>query len=58
MQYLNVFYRRPEAASNIIFCRFVWLVDRDKRVKFRDRRLNRSRESPLDAVGSGIFDGF
>ena len=30
----------------------------DKRVKFHDPRLNRSREIPLEAVGGGVFDCF
>ena len=32
--------------------------DPDKYVKFRDPRLNRSREIPLKAVECGTFDGF
>ena len=30
----------------------------NKPVKFREPRLNRSREIPLEAVRCGIFDGF
>ena len=32
--------------------------DTDNPVKFSDRRLDRFRESPPEAVGSGICDSF
>ena len=38
--------------------KFVGPVDLDVPVKFRDHRLNRSREIPPKAVGGSIFNGF
>ena len=58
MQYLIAFCSRPETASDVIPGAFVGLAIPDKAVRCLDRRLNRSREIPREAVGGGIFDGF
>ena len=47
---------RPEAASDVVSGRFVGPTVVDKRVKFHDASLNRSREIPPEAVRGGIFD--
>ena len=43
VQYLNAFRSRPEAASDVIPSRFMRPIVPDKRAKFRDPCLNRSR---------------
>ena len=48
VQYLITFCRRPEAASDVIFRRFVGPIVLDKCVKFRGLSLNRSQEMPHD----------
>ena len=53
-----IFCSRQEAVSDVISGIFVGPVVHDKRVKFRDHRLNRSREILPDAVGGGKFDRF
>ena len=58
MQYLISFCSRPEAASDVISDSFVGPVVLDQYVKFRGPSLERSREMPHEAVGSGIFDNF
>ena len=63
VEYLMAFCSRREAASGVIFGRFVRPAVLDKLVdfnfvKFRDACLNRSREIPSEAVGGGIFDSF
>ena len=58
VQYLMAFCSRPEAASDIISGRFARPIVLDKCVNFRDPSLNRSREIPALAVGSGILDSF
>ena len=58
VQHLIAFCSRPEAASDIIFGASVGLIVPNKPVKFRDPRLNRFREIPPEAVGSGIFNSF
>ena len=58
VQYLIAFCSRLKAASDDMFGRFVGLTVPDKWVKFRDRRLNRSREIRPKSVESGIIDGF
>ena len=50
VQYLIAFCSRPETACNVIACAFMGPVVPDKHVKFRDRRLNRFREIPSEAV--------
>ena len=47
------FCSRPETASDV-----VWPIVRDTPVKFRDPRLNHSREIRPKAVGGGIFNRF
>ena len=56
VQCLITFCSRPEAASDISSGTFVGTVVPDKRVKFHDPSLNRSREIPPEAVGGRIFD--
>ena len=56
--YLVAFYDRPEIASGVISGSFVRSIVREKRLKFRARSLNLSREIPPDAPGGGIFDCF
>ena len=58
VQYLIAFFSRPKTASDVICGKFIGAVVRDKRVKFRDPRLNRSREIPPKAVCGGILDRF
>ena len=58
MQYLIQFYNRPETASDILSVTFVGPIVGDKFSKFRDPRLNRSREILPEAVRGGIFNGF
>ena len=55
MQYLIALCCRTETASDVVSGRFVLPVVRDKRVKFRDPRLNCSREIPPEAVGGVIY---
>ena len=49
---------RPESAGDVISDRFVGPVVLDKCVKLHDPGLNRSREIPPEAIGSGIVDSF
>ena len=58
VQYLITFCSRTEAASDVISGLFVRPVVLNTRVNFNDPSLNRSRESPSESVGSGIFDSF
>ena len=57
-QYLIVFCSRLEAVSDVVSGRFVRPFVPFKCLKFRDPRLNYSREIPFEAVGSGIFNSF
>ena len=54
----NAFCNRLKAASDEISGRFVGPIVTDKRVKFRDLCLNRSREYQPKATGGGIFNFF
>ena len=45
------FCSRPEAAMDVISSKFVGLIVPDKRVKFRDHRLNHSGEIQPKSVG-------
>ena len=58
VQYLVAVCNRPEGASDVISGQFVRQIVLEKFVKCGHPRLNRSREIPLEAVGSGIFDSF
>ena len=59
MRYFRLFSNRDkcrlEAAGDVVSGTFVGLIVLDKCL--RDLRLNRSRESPPEAVGCSIFDG-
>ena len=55
VQYLIAFCSRRETASDVLSGRFVGPIFSNKCVKFRYPRLNRYREIPPEAVGSGIF---
>ena len=56
VHYSLPFCSRLETASDVMSRRVVRLIVPDKAVKFRDPRLNRSRESRPKVVGGGIFD--
>ena len=56
--YLIALCNRPETASEVVSGRFVCSIVPDKCVKFRDPRLNRSREIPPGAIGGGILTIF
>ena len=56
VQYFIAFYSRPETASDFISGEFVGPIVHDTTVKFRDPRLNRSRQMSSKAVGGGILD--
>ena len=58
MLYLVEFCSRPETANGVISNRFMGPIICDKPVKFRNPRLNRSRESPPATVRGGIFGRF
>ena len=58
MQYLVAFCNPNGKGIDVISGSFVGPIVTDKRVKFPDPRLNRSREIPPELVGGGIFDGF
>ena len=59
VQYLIAFCSRTEATSDVIPYRLLWLVVRDKRVKFGDPCLNlKNRDIPPEAVRGCIFDRF
>ena len=54
----NNILSRPEATSDVICGAFVGPNVLNKCVKFHVACLNRSRETPREAVGGGIIDGF
>ena len=54
-QHLIALCSLHEAAGDVISSRCVWPIVPDKRVKFRDPRLNRSQEIPLEAAFSTVF---
>ena len=56
--YSIAFCSRPEEASYVISINFIGPIVPDKCMKFRDPRLNRSREILPEAVGGDIFDVF
>ena len=56
MRYSITFSSRLEAASDVMSGNFVRLVVLNKAVKFRDPRLNHSREIRPNVVEGGIFD--
>ena len=58
MKHLIAFCSRSEAASDVISDAFVGPVVSDKPVKFGYLCLNRSRQIPPEAVGSGILKFF
>ena len=53
-----IFQPTGKGNSDVIYGKFVGPNVPDKPIKFRNPRLNRSREIPPQAVGGGIFDGF
>ena len=57
-QYLTAFCNPPETAIDVISGNFVGPIVPDKRVKYLDPHLNRSREIPPEAAEGGIFDRF
>ena len=44
MQYSITFRSRPEAASNVISGKFVWLIVSNKAAKFYDHHLSSAEE--------------
>ena len=52
------FCSRQGAASDVFTDRFVRPIVLDMCVQFRDLSLDRSRETPTEAVVGGIFDRF
>ena len=58
VQYSIAFCSQTAAASGVISSVVVRPIIPDKYVKFRELRLNRSREIPSDAIGGGIYDAF
>ena len=58
VQYLIAFCNPLEAASDVISGAFVRHIVLEKCGKFRDHCLNRYREIPPEAVGSGNVESF